>query len=64
MKVYVVVSVARQELGEYIFVTTEKAFSDRPKAEEYLRSRATQWKESIQGVTCTCERGIHEIEVE
>ena len=64
MKVDVVLSIARMEMGEYIFVTSEKAFSDRQKAEEYLKSKAINWKETVQGVECICERGLHEIEME
>jgi hypothetical protein len=64
MKVYVVIKVARQELGEYVFVCTERAFQNEASAEAYHAAQAKQWNESIQGMTCFCERAIHVVELE
>lgn len=64
MKIYINLTVARQELGEYVFVNVEKAWTTKEKAEQYAKDKSRVWKESIQGVTCECERGVVEIEVE
>lgn len=64
MTVYIVFKVARQELGEYVFATVEKAFQKKEDAEAYFVARAQNWKEAVQGHNCYCERGLTEVEVE
>ncbi len=75
-KFYAVITVARQVEGEYVFIKTEKAFKSAQKADSLLRSLKAQfvtpdgkWKPQLlstsQGdVTCQCEVGVFEIEVD
>lgn len=69
MKVYVIANVARQINGEFVFVKIEKAYLDSIKAEGYLKSVETQYKDLVQNssgfsIECMCSRGIFDIEVE
>jgi len=64
MKIYVVVRAALQEFGEFTMVTTEAAFKDKVKAEEFVRRGPTVWNEKIQNVNYVCERAFHEVELE
>jgi len=64
MTVYIIVNVARQMEGEYVFVQSEKGFTSREAAEAYYRDKQKVWRESIQGVTCECERVIHEVVID
>lgn len=76
MKIYAVITVARQIEGEYVFIKTEKAFKSAQQADGLLRSLKSQyvtddgkWKPQIvstsQGdATCQCEVGVFEMEVE
>lgn len=64
MKAYVVISIARQIQGEFVFITTDKGFTDRALAEIYLRGKGMNWKETIQGIECVCEKGIHEVDID
>jgi hypothetical protein len=68
MKVYAIISVARQVDGEYCVVKVEKAFDNQNRASEFGKSLALRYAETIttpSGVMkCVCERGIFEIEVE
>lgn len=60
-----IVKCAKDKAGEAVFVSSEKAFSDQAKAEQYVRSTGkTVWEENVQGFHCTCERGIHALELE
>lgn len=75
-KLYAVITVARQVEGEYVFIKTEKAFKSAQKADQHLKGLRSQfvtedgkWKPQVlstgQGdVTCQCEVGVFEIEVE
>lgn len=75
-KLYAVITVARQVEGEYVFIKTEKAFKSAKKADEALKGLRSQfvtedgkWKPQLlstpQGdVTCQCEAGVFEIEVD
>lgn len=42
-KLFVVISVARQIDGEYVFVKTEKAFKSAEKADSYLKSKRKEY---------------------
>lgn len=68
MKVFAVVSVARQVDGEYCVVKVEKAFKKASKADEYANSLARRYTESIPTpsgpMACVCERGVFEIDVD
>lgn len=76
MKIYAVITVARQVEGEYVFIKTEKAFKSAQQADGLLRSLKSQyvtddgkWKPQVvstsQGdATCQCEVGVFEMEVE
>jgi len=68
MKVFAVLSVARQVEGEYVVVKIEKAFLQASKADEYAKSLARAYTESIPTATgpiqCVCERGVFEVDVE
>lgn len=74
-KVYIVIMVARQKQGEFVFVRTEKVFSDGKKAELFLDEMKNKLSKNGQPVAiniatpngnaeCICEIGIHEAEVE
>jgi hypothetical protein len=68
MTVHIITNVARQVEGDYIFVQVEKAFSDKAKADEYLKSQVKYTTRQIDTpagpVECLVERGLLEIEVE
>lgn len=68
MKVFLIISVARQVDGEYCVVKAEKAFKQIAKAEEFASKLSKKYAESIPtssgSIACVCERGIFEIEVE
>jgi hypothetical protein len=68
MKVFVVMSVARQVQGEYVVAKIEKAFKKASKADEYSKSLAKRYTESIPTpsgpITCVCERGVFEVDVD
>lgn len=68
MKVFCIISIARQVQGEYVVCKVEKAFANSTKASEYANSLARQYAETIQTpsgpIPCVCERGVFEIDVE
>ena len=69
MKIFVVINVARQINGEFIFVKIEKAFKDSKKAQEYLGSTENPYKDMVQNSTgfsveCMCSKGLFDIEIE
>jgi hypothetical protein len=68
MKVWALVTVARQVQGEYIAVKIEKAFTRASKADEASKSLAKQFTETLQTgsgpIECLCERGVVEIDVD
>lgn len=68
MKVFAVISVARQVEGEYVVVKVEKAFLQASKADDYAKSLARAYTETIQTATgpiqCVCERGVFDVDVE
>lgn len=68
MKVFAVISVARQVEGEYVVVKVEKAYLQASKADEYAKSLSRAYTESIPTATgpiqCVCERGVFEMDVE
>jgi len=68
MKVFAVVSVARQVDGEYVAVKPEKAFFKASKADEYSKSLSKKYAESVTTpvgvIQCICERGVIELDVE
>lgn len=68
MKVFAIVSVARQVDGEMCVVKVEKAYKTASKADDYAKSLAKKYAESITTpygpVPFICERGVFEIDVE
>lgn len=68
MKVFFVVTVARQVEGDIISVTFEKCFADQEKAEAYYKNLRQEPIRSVQTedgpIQFACERRIHEIELE
>lgn len=68
MKVFAIFSVARQVDGEYVIVKAEKAFTKASSADEYLKTLAKNYTETIQtptaNIQCVCERGVFELDVE
>ena len=69
MKTFIIVNVARQINGEFIFVRVEKAFKDLKKAEDYLNSVEKNYKDVVQNssgfsVECMSSRGIFDVEIE
>lgn len=68
MKVFAIMTVARQIDGEFILIKPEKAFKQASKADEYAKTVTKSYVEVIQtphgGIQCSCERGIFELEVE
>lgn len=69
MKVFFVVTIARQTEGEVVSVRFDKAFTTASKADEYAKTLAKTFTETIVvpnygPVNFVCERGVHEIDVE
>lgn len=68
MKVFAVMSIARQVDGEYCVLKAEKAFKTASKADEYVKGLAKRYAESIPTpngpMACVCERGVFELDVE
>ena len=68
MKVFVIVTAAKQVDGDFVLHRVEKAFHTMTKADEYLRGKASQFREVIPTefgpVECDCERAAFEVEVE
>ena len=68
MKIYFVVTIARQVDGEMLSIKFEKAFTQKDKVEQYVKDLAKMTVETIQvpgvgAVEFVCERGYHEIEM-
>lgn len=68
MKIFAIVSVARQVDGEYVVVKAEKAFKQASKADAYAVGLAKRYTESIPTpsgpMACLCERGIFEMDLD
>jgi hypothetical protein len=68
MNVFVIASAAKQSDGDFVMHRVEKAFRTATKAHDYLRGKATTFREAIHTefgvIECDCERGIFEVEVE
>ena len=69
MKIFLIVNVARQINGEFIFVKVEKAFKYIKKAEAYFDSLAKTTKQLIQtaqgfSVECSCEYSMFDVETD
>lgn len=68
MTIYVILSVARQVQGEFLLVKSEKAFSDKNKAEEFYNQLIKKYTEEIETpsgkIKCVCERAIFEMEMD
>lgn len=68
MKVFAIITVARQVDGEYVLIKSEGAFFDKLKAEKFVSNLSRQYAETIDTpagkIACICERGVFEIEVE
>ncbi|RTK97715.1 MAG: hypothetical protein EKK64_00435 [Neisseriaceae bacterium] len=68
MKLFSIISVARQVDGEFVVIKVEKTFKTASKADEYVKQLSARYTENIDTpsgpVSCVCERGIFEIEVD
>ena len=68
MKVFAIISVARQVDGEYVVIKAEKAFKKASKADEYAKGLAKRYTEAISTpsgpIACVCERGVFELDVD
>jgi hypothetical protein len=70
MKVYPVIMVARQNLGDFVFIRCEKVFKDEHKAQEYLISVKERFSKPVRLMTpqgeveCICEIGAFESDFE
>jgi hypothetical protein len=68
MKIFNVITIARQVDGEYVFVKVEKSFLDQKRASDYANGLARKYAETINTSTgqiqCVCERGVFESETE
>lgn len=68
MKVFFVVTVARQVEGDMVSVKFEKAFTQASKADEYCKNLSKVYTESVTTpdglIQFMCQRGVHEIELE
>lgn len=68
MKVFFVVTVARQVEGDIVAVHFDKCFSDQNKAEEFYKTLRQEPVKNVtmngQSIQFACERRIHEIELE
>ncbi|MEI8270379.1 MAG: hypothetical protein WCG45_03335 [bacterium] len=68
MKLFSIISVARQVDGEFVVIKIEKTVKTASKADEYVKKLSVKYTENIDTpsgpVSCVCERGIFEIEVD
>lgn len=68
MKIYLIISIARQVDGEYCVVKTEKAYVSEDKANSFIKNLSKKYVETIPTpngpIDCVCERGIFEVDVE
>ncbi len=69
MKIFAVVTIARQYEGDMISLRFEKAYAEISKAQEYVKQLAKTFTETINvpnmgAIEFFCERGYHEIDVE
>jgi hypothetical protein len=65
MKTHIVLKIARQIEGEFIFINALKAFSDKDKAKLWMLGNKIAPEEVIEGVHCIVEVGlIEDIEIE
>lgn len=68
MKIFAIMSVARQVDGEYCVVKVEKAFQSIQLAESFFKDLSRRYAETIVtpngSIECVCERAIFEIDVE
>lgn len=58
MKIHVITKLARQVEGEFVFVNALGAFTDRNKAESFLKDLTYEKTEIIEGQDCLIEVGI------
>jgi hypothetical protein len=68
MKLFSIISVARQVDGEFVIIKVEKTFRTASKADEYVKNLSVKYTENIDTpsgpISCVCERGVFETEVE
>lgn len=64
-KINLVIKIARQYEGEYVFINVLKAFKDKDKLHEFVKTHKFERAEEINRIQCVCELGIIEdVEVE
>lgn len=65
MKVAILVSIARQVEGEYVFIKVMRANSEPEVLHKYLRENTLPRTENMSGVNCVIEYGVFEdVEIE
>jgi len=65
MKVAILMSIARQVEGEYVFVNVVKANTDSDKLSQYLKENTLPKTDRIGDIDCVIEYGIvQDIEIE
>ena len=68
MKIFAVISIARQVEGEMCVVKIDKAYTSASKADAFAKALSKKYAEEIQTphgpISFVCERGVFEIEVE
>ena len=64
MKIYIVIKSGLQEHGEMSIATSEAAFTNKEKAEEYLKKNPVVWTEKVNNNNFFCERAIHYCELD
>jgi len=68
MKIFCVVTIARQLEGDILSVKFEKAFLQASKADDYAKSLATNYTENVSTpngmIQFVCQRAVYDIDVE
>lgn len=65
MKTHIIIKIARQIEGEFIFINALKAFADKDKAKLWMLGNKIAAEETIDGIPCIIEVGlIEDVEIE
>lgn len=65
MKVAILVSIARQVEGEYVFINVMRANPEPEVLHKYLRENTLPRTQNLSGVNCVIEYGVFEdVEIE
>ncbi len=60
MKAAILVSIARQVEGEYVFIKVLKAHTNAEVLHRFLRENSLPRTETLNGVNCVIEYGVFE----